>query len=65
MIQCLGKAKRIPKVSYREVKARGKRFVQGICYFINIIPKFIFLKNKRSKRKTILIELRVKLIDIF
>jgi hypothetical protein len=30
------------KVSYRVLKARGKkRFVPGVCYFINEIPKFI------------------------
>jgi hypothetical protein len=33
--------KRISKVSYRALKARGKKSVKGVCYFINKIPKFI------------------------
>jgi hypothetical protein len=35
-----GSKKRIPKVSYRALKAKGKTFVQGACYFIKI-HKFI------------------------
>jgi hypothetical protein len=26
-----------------------KRFVKGVCYFINIIPKFIFKKKMYTK----------------
>jgi hypothetical protein len=29
------------KVSYRALKARRKRFLQGVCSFINNIPIFI------------------------
>jgi hypothetical protein len=43
--------KRIPKVSYRAPKARGERSVQGVCYFINIIPKFIKKKKERNISK--------------
>jgi hypothetical protein len=39
--------KSIPEVSYRALKATGeKKYVQGVCYFINKIPKFIFKKEK-------------------
>jgi hypothetical protein len=41
--------KEYSKVSYRALKARGKKFVQGICYFINKTPKFIKKKRNRSK----------------
>jgi hypothetical protein len=37
----------MPKVRYRALKARGKKNVQGVYYFINKIPKFI--KNKKKK----------------
>jgi hypothetical protein len=39
-ILCEKSKKRMPNVSYRALKARG-RFVQGVCYFINNIPIFI------------------------
>jgi hypothetical protein len=29
------------------LRLEGKRFVQGVCYFINRIPKFI-IKNKKK-----------------
>jgi hypothetical protein len=34
-------AKKIPEVSYRALKAPGKKFVQSGCYFINNIPNFV------------------------
>jgi hypothetical protein len=39
-------SKKIFKFSYRALKARGKKIVQGVCYFINTIPKFILRKEK-------------------
>jgi hypothetical protein len=36
-----GEKKRIPRVSYRALKARRKAFVEEVCYVINKIPKFI------------------------
>jgi hypothetical protein len=33
--------KESPKVSYGALKMEGKGFVQGVCYFIKKIPKFI------------------------
>jgi hypothetical protein len=39
--------KRIPKVSYRALKARGKKNLQGVCCFLKKIPKFIKKKKKK------------------
>jgi hypothetical protein len=43
--------KRTPKISYRVLNTRGKTFVRSVCYFINVIPEFIFKESKRSACK--------------
>jgi hypothetical protein len=44
-----------PKSVTELLKLDEKRFVQGVCYFISKIPKFILKNKKKYKCKIIIV----------
>jgi hypothetical protein len=57
--------KEYPKSVTELLRLEGKMFMQGVCYFINKIPKFIFKKVNALNINSILLRFNLRDIRVF